>query len=142
MSLDKYSSIINIPYVKSNKKHMTLEERAAQFQPFSALTGYEDSLDETNRITENKKLVTQDIKKIINEKINILLNHKDEIIKICYFSKDQKKQGGQYKIIEGKLKKINGLEHTIILQDNTEIIMNNIYTINSPLLDSIFNDFN
>ena len=138
MSLDKYSSIINMPYIKSNRKHMTLEERAAQFQPFSALTGYEDSLDETNRITEKQKLITQDIKKIIN----ILLNHKDEIIKICYFSKDQKKQGGQYKIIEGKLKKINELEHTIILQDNTEILMNNIYTINSPLLDSIFNDFN
>ena len=50
----KFANIINLPRPKSNNKPMSMHDRAAQFSPFSALTGLEDELSETAKITEKK----------------------------------------------------------------------------------------
>ena len=107
---NKYGDIINLPHHIS-KKHprMSLEDRSAQFASFVALTGYEDIIDETARITnakieldEESKLTLnrkiQEIKKKINEKLNIT---------ITYFIPDLKKTGGEYVEINGIVKKID-----------------------------------
>ncbi len=129
---NKYGDIINLPHHIS-KKHprMSLEDRSAQFASFVALTGYEDIIDETARITnakieldEESKLTLnrkiQEIKKKINEKLNIT---------ITYFIPDLKKTGGEYVEINGIVKKIDEYKKILILEDKTEILISNIIEI-------------
>lgn len=129
---NKYGDIINLPHHIS-KKHprMSLEDRSAQFASFAALTGYEDIINETARITnakieldEESKLTLnrkiQEIKKKINEKLNIT---------ITYFIPDLKKTGGEYVEINGIVKKIDEYKKILILEDKTEILISNIVEI-------------
>ena len=74
--MSKYDDIINLERPISKKRMpMSIENRAAQFAPFSALTGYEDAVKETARITDSKKILSEGIKEIINEKINYIKNN-------------------------------------------------------------------
>ena len=130
--VNKYEDIINLPHHIS-KKHprMSLEDRSAQFASFAALTGYEDIINETARITnakieldEESKLTLnrkiQEIKKKINEKLNIT---------ITYFIPDFKKTGGRYVTINGIVKKIDEYKRILILEDKTEILISDIVEI-------------
>ena len=75
--MEKYQDIINIPYNKSTKRRqMSLNDRAAQFAPFAALTGYEESLKEVSRTTTLKKELTQEDKDIISAKLNFITTNK------------------------------------------------------------------
>ena len=68
--MNKYDEIINIPHFElKNHKRMSIESRSAQFAPFSALTGYSDSIKEIGRLTNNKKELSEDIKELINLKL-------------------------------------------------------------------------
>ena len=129
---NKYDDIIDLPHHIS-KKHprMSLEDRSAQFASFAALTGYEDIINETARITnakieldEESKLTLnrkiQEIKKKINEKLNIT---------ITYFIPDLKKTGGRYVTINGIVKKIDEYKKILILEDKTEILISDIVEI-------------
>ena len=89
--MSKYDDIINLPhYEPKNHKRMSIESRSAQFAPFSALTGYEDEVRETARLTEKEIVLTNDQRLIINEKLNFLKD-KDIYVKVIYFIKDKKK---------------------------------------------------
>ena len=71
--MNNYDDIINIKNYKSKKRpQMSIYNRSAQFSPFAALTGYEESIDEASRITLNKSTISQDDKKILDIKFNIL----------------------------------------------------------------------
>ncbi len=51
----KYDDIINLPHHQSvNHAPMSLHDRAAQFAPFAALTGYDDAIEETTRLTQER----------------------------------------------------------------------------------------
>lgn len=107
--MSNYNDIIELNRpVSSKRRPMSVEMRAAQFAPFSALTGYNDAVQETARSTEAKKELSEGIKEIINEKLNYIKNNIEIIgdVKITYFIADLKKSGGSYKSIIGKVKKI------------------------------------
>lgn len=141
--MEKYKDIINLPYKKSkNRKQMSLEERASQFMPFSALSGYEASLEEMRRTTDKKIELSQENKDIISAKLNyIILNKLKEEITVIYFVKDKKKQGGMYKTINSSIKRIDEVRKKIIFIDKEELDINDVFNITSPTLDSIFNYF-
>ena len=141
--MEKYKDIINTPYKKSkNRKQMSLEERASQFMPFSALSGYEASLEEMRRTTDKKIELSQENKDIISAKLNyISLNKLKEEITIIYFVKDKKKQGGMYKTINSCIKRIDEVRRKIVFIDNEELDISDIFNITSPTLDGIFNYF-
>ncbi len=105
----KYDDIINLEHPTS-KKHprMSLENRSAQFAPFSALEGYEDAVSEEARITENKISLSEDEKEQISESLEVILKNPFQKIIITYFEKDKKKQGGCYKTLIGIIK---GIDH-------------------------------
>ena len=131
--MGKYDDIINLPHHVS-KKHpqMSLSARAAQFAPFAALTGHENAIKETARLTEKRVELDEQEKAILDYKMkeikrNILLN---PLVKITYFIPDEKKDGGEYVIIEGHIKKIDNNKHLIILEENIEIPMSEIIHIN------------
>ena len=141
--MEKYKSIIDLPYKKSSsRKHMSLNDRAAQFAPFSALTGYEESIKETSRRTTEKKRLSQEAKDIISAKLNfIVTNNLKENIKVVYFVKDDKKQGGKYLTIFIEIKRVDEVNKVIHFIDNQIISINDIIEVNSNTIDSIFIDF-
>ena len=137
-----YDDIINLPHHVS-KKHpqMSREERAAQFAPFAALAGYEDSVEETARITTKRIEINEEEKNILDMKVNML---KEQIkiqihpeIKIIYFVPDTKKEGGKYVSISGTLEKIDEFKQLIILDDKTEIPIKEIISISGESLSII-----
>lgn len=131
---EKYSDIINLPHHISQKHpQMSMEERAAQFAPFAALVGYEDAVEETARITTKRIELNEEEKNILDMKIQ-MLSEQIQIqifpnITIMYFVPDLKKEGGKYIKISGNLKKIDEYKHVIILDDKTQIPINDIIGI-------------
>lgn len=115
----KYDDIINLEHHVSTKhSRMSLENRSAQFAPFSALTGYEEAVKEEARVTESRIDIDEEAKIEVNEKLNYIIKHLDKniIVSVTYFEKDKKKQGGSYKTIKGIIKKIDDSRKTIKMQ--------------------------
>jgi hypothetical protein len=139
---NKYSNIISIPYVKSTRhKQMSLNDRAAQFAPFSALSGYEESISEVRRTTTSKKKLSQEAKDIISAKLQfIMTNNLQEEVLFTYFIPDERKQGGKYVDIKKKVKRVDEVMRTVYFTDRTSINIDTIYDIRSYSIDVIFVD--
>ncbi len=124
-NIHDYSDIINLPYKKSKKyKHMSQKNRAAQFAPFAALTGHKQLIQETQRLTEDKKELDENKKSILNQKLLYFIETKEKI-KITYL----KKSGGDYLTTIQRIKKIDSIYQTITLQNGQIIKMEDIYEI-------------
>ena len=129
--MNDYEDIINLPHHISQKHpQMSLEARSAQFAPFAALTGYEEVVKETERITVEKIELDEEEKSILNEQIQYILSNIDKKIKVCikYFVQDIKKDGGQYIIIKGIVSKIDKYKQFIVV-NNIEINIKDIIKI-------------
>ena len=129
---DKYESIINMKHHKSkNHPPMSIYQRAAQFAPFSALTGYKESILEAARITDEKICISDELKCMINDKLNYI---KDNIsshpkISIRYFKKDKTKNGGKYLEVDTIVKKIDIYNKYLLLENNTKVLFEDIVSI-------------
>lgn len=130
-----YDDIINLPHHTSKThKQMSIYDRAAQFSPFAALTGYESVIQETSRTTTQKILLSENQVAVINEKLLILNECLEQpLITIIYFKKDKKKTGGKYQTIQGKIKKIDETNKVLILQDGTKILLDDLYDIKADI---------
>lgn len=137
--MKNYDDIINLPHhVSKNHSQMSRYNRAAQFAPFSALTGYEESINEAGRYVTNKIELDDSNKEEINFKLNILnnlINQRNQVTFI-FFLKDKLKDGGCYKTIKGILKKYDEINKLIILEDKTKIYIDDIFSIKSPIFDN------
>ena len=137
MKYDKqYDDIINLPHHVS-KKHpqMSLYARSAQFAPFAALTGYEDAIKETSRETSEKIDIDDELKSILDSKLQIIMEHiknKPEI-SFTYFIPDSKKDGGSYITVIGIVRKIDLYNQHIYLTNDTEIPINDIINISGEI---------
>jgi len=137
--MKNYDDIINMPhYVSKKRPQMPMENRAAQFAPFSALTGYSDKIKETSRIVDKKIDLSDEEKNTINEKILLLRdNIKDNTqVSITYFIKDKKKDGGSYITTIDIIKKIDMYNKLIILESGIKILFDDVYNIESNLFDN------
>lgn len=135
--MKNYEDIIDIKYngIKNHQK-MSISNRAFQFAPFRALTGYNESIEEEARITINKHILTEEQYYIINEKINIIKNYiNKEKFNFTYFIKDKIKDGGIYKNINDYVIKVDEVKNLIILKNNIKINFNDIIDINSNIFD-------
>ncbi|RRC91889.1 hypothetical protein EII25_05495 [Erysipelotrichaceae bacterium OH741_COT-311] len=127
-------------YVKS-KRHpwMSNFDRAAQFAPFAALTGHKETLDETARYVSKKRSLSQDAFDLLNQKIQLLIQHKEEnpLITVTYFLKDSLKEGGCYVTLSSTMRNIDhqGYLH---LEDDTKILLDDILEIDSSLFQDYF----
>lgn len=129
---NKYADIINLPHhVSKTRPQMPIADRAAQFSPFAALTGYDSAIEETGRLTDSFIELDESRKAVLNEKLQSMLKiiKEQPEVAITYFQPDEKKNGGSYINISGVVKKIDEFEKCIILTDATKIPMKYIFEI-------------
>ena len=134
--MDNYSDIINLSRPVSKRPRMSLEQRSAQFAPFAALTGYKGQVKETARLTNKKIEINEELKEILNKKIQLIQKKIKEQpqIEITYFIPDSKKDGGKYETVTNSVKKIDTYKGEIILIDGTTIAIDEIIDINSVMM--------
>ena len=110
---------------------MSMQNRAAQFAPFAALSGYDESVRETQRLTDRRIEPDESEIAAINDKLQYLsLTMEDpQQISITYFVKDASKEGGSYETITGILKKIDAVSGNVVMDDGTKIPVSDIYAI-------------
>ncbi|MCR5625181.1 MAG: YolD-like family protein [Lachnospiraceae bacterium] len=131
---NKYDDMINMEYHKSNKHiHMSNYDRAAQFSPFAALTGYDALIGETARFTSEKIELSEIELKDLNEKyiqiIECLKNKSYPTISITFFAQDLTKEGGEYITIIGTVKKSDEFQRKLILENESVISFKDILNI-------------
>ena len=130
--MGRYDDIIGLPHHVSTTHHrMSMLERAAQFQPFRALTGYEDAVRETARLTDDWVELTEDEKSLLDAKLQKLADDiaSHPLATITWFQPDKKKTGGEYITTTGQLKKIDDFEGVLILLGGERILIENIVSI-------------
>ena len=130
--MGKYDDIIGLPHhVSSTRPHMPMLDRAAQFQPFRALTGYEDAVHETARHTDEKVELTEDEKALLDVKLQRLADDLADRpqVTLTWFQPDKRKAGGTYVTATGQLKKIDDLEGALILASGERIVIEDILDI-------------
>lgn len=136
-----YEDIINLPHhVSKTRPQMSMADRAAQFSPFAALTGYDAAIKETGRLTDEKIELDEDTKAALDMKQAYLVEVIDEQpeISITYFLPDTKKSGGEYVTVTGNLKRFDEYERLLILTDGKKIPMDDIADIECDLF-RVFN---
>jgi hypothetical protein len=126
----KYDDIINLPHhVSTTHPQMSRQDRAAQFSPFAALTGYDAAVKETARLTDRRMELDEYEKTALDEKLKEALKYPEEEITITYFRPDERKAGGSYLTVRSKVRKIKEYERLIVLEDGTKIPLDDISEI-------------
>ena len=141
MSTEKYKNIIGLPHHTSpTRPRMPQSDRAAQFAPFAALTGYDSMVEETARLTDAEDAYNEENTALIDKKLRILNELEDEhpYVEITYFVPDQRKSGGKYETAYGHIKLIDKIEGAIILRDKRRILFDKIRDIDSTAFNELF----
>ena len=128
----KYDDIIDLPHPTSqNHPRMSLHDRAAQFSPFAALTGHHAAIAETGRLTDQRiELDESEIARVDTE-----LQHLQELlpskptVSITYFVPDERKTGGSYRTVTGKVKRIDAVAGGIQMTDRREILIKDVFSV-------------
>ena len=134
MDYHRYDDVIYRQHPTS-KKHprMSRMNRAAQFAPFAALTGYEESIEETARLTDQRiELSDEDISNI-NIKLNLIKERIKERPKVAiiYFQPDERKEGGAYITVTGKVRRIDEVNRVLVFDDERVVWIENMINVNT-----------
>lgn len=134
MNEKNYDDIIGLPhYVSQKRSKMSMHDRAAQFSPFAALTGYEEAVEETARLTDSKLIPDEERSAELDRTIRLILDSigsRPEIT-VLYFVPDQKKNGGKYEEYTGFLRAFSDYDRVFIFEDGKKIAVNDIYDLKS-----------
>jgi len=128
----RYDDIMNLPHHQSiERAHMSLHDRAAQFAPFAALSGHEEAIEETARLTDEKIILDESAIEKINEKLYEISMHLSEKrnVSVTYFKPDALKQGGAYLTDVGSIKKIDNNEKHVLMDSGMKIKLEQIVGI-------------
>lgn len=127
-----YDDIIYLPHhVSQDHPQMPLRERAAQFAPFAALTGYEAAVGETARLTsERRELDPQEAEELNRRLTDLSARLKDRPkVTIEYFVPDERKSGGAYFTVAGRVRHISIAERVLVMEDETVIPMEDVDSV-------------
>ena len=132
----KYNEIMGLPHhVSKTRPQMPMSDRAAQFAPFAALTGYDAAIKETGRLTDEKIELDVEALSALDMKYQLLMEAHDEApeVTITYFQPDERKAGGKYITATGAVKKVDDFEWQITMQDGVKIPMDDVLSIEGEL---------
>lgn len=135
-----YDDIINLPHhVSKIRPQMSMLDRAAQFSPFAALTGYDAAIKETGRLTDERIELDEEALTALDRKYQLLINALDDApeVTITYFQPDERKDGGKYITATGAVKKVDDFERRITMRDGTRIPMDDVLSIDGELFSSL-----
>lgn len=138
--MKEYREIINLPHhVSKTRPQMPMSDRAVQFAPFAALTGYDSAIKETGRLTGERVELDVEALSALDMKYQLLMEALDEApeVTITYFQPDERKAGGKYVSAVGAVKKINDFERRITMRDGTRIPMDDVLSIDGELFSSL-----
>ncbi len=130
-----YEDLMDLPHhVSAVHPPMGMHERAAQFSPFAALTGYEDAIIESRRLTHRKIELSEDEKRELDQKQRILtaLLPQRPTITVTYFVPDTRKQGGSYQTVTAALRRIDETAQTLHMTDGQVIALEQIVALELP----------
>lgn len=122
--MGRYDDILNTHWPRpTSRPRMSIEDRAAQFAPFAALTGYDDVLTETARLTQRPVFLTEESLEELNRQLKLAavkIDTQPEVT-MTVFYEDARKEGGRFETVTGKLKKIDLYQGGLVLTDGREI---------------------
>ena len=130
--ISRYADILDLPHhVSETRPAMSLHDRAAQFAPFAALTGYDDAIAEADRLTEGRAELTEEAKAEIDARLQALreeLRSRPEVT-LTVFRADKRKKGGAYITLRGRVLRLSEEEQTLTMEDGTKIGFENIIKV-------------
>ena len=127
-----YDDIIHLPHhVSRNHPQMPMLDRAAQFAPFAALTGYEAAVGETARLTSERRELDAQEAEELNRRLAALISHLPDRpeVTIEYFVPDERKAGGAYVTVTGRVRHISVPERTLVMEDGTVIPIEDVVSV-------------
>lgn len=136
----KYNEIMGLPHhVSKTRPQMPMSDRAAQFAPFAALTGYDAAIKETGRLTDERIELDVEALSALDMKYQLLMEAHDDApeVTITYFQPDERKAGGKYVSAVGAVKKIDDFERRITMRDGTRIPTDDVLSIDGELFSSL-----
>ena len=132
----KYDDMIGLGHhISRTHPPMARIKRAAQFASFDALTGFGAAIHEAGRETEEKKEMSEDEIDMIDARLAVIEKHINEQpnITVTYFLPDNKKAGGRYVTVSGKVKKLDGMKCAIIMTNGTKIPIGDVQYIDGDM---------
>lgn len=136
----KYDEIMGLPHhVSRTRPQMPMSDRAAQFAPFAALTGYDSAIKEIGRLTDEKIELDEEALTTLDMKYQFLMDALDDEpeVTITYFQPDERKAGGKYVSATGTVKKVDDFERRITMRDGAKIPMDKVLSIDGELFSSL-----
>ena len=136
----KYDDIIDLPHhVSATRPRMSMIDRAAQFSPFAALTGYDAAIKETGRLTDERIELSEESRAALDRKQQLLLDNLADCpeVSVTYFVPDERKSGGAYVAVPGRVKKVDMFERLLILTNGIKIPLDEILDMESELFSGI-----
>ncbi len=136
--MQDYEDIIHLPHhVSETHPRMSRLNRAAQFSPFAALTGYGAAIQEAGRLTDRKIQLDEDSQAVLDRKLAILREQlsKHPEVSVTYFQPDGKKDGGAYASFSGQVKKIQDYEQLLVFTDGTQIPFSDILDLDGEMFE-------
>lgn len=127
--MSEYDDIIDLPRPRSAHEPMPMSDRAAQFSPFAALTGYDAAIDETARLTDERIELSPDEREELDYKQQYISTLDDPTVTVTYFVPDARKAGGAYVTHTGVLKRIDETEHALVFEDGTWVDLDEVVGI-------------
>lgn len=127
--MSEYDDIIDLPRPKSKHEPMPMSDRAAQFSPFAALTGYGDAIDETARLTDRRIELSEEESAELDYKQQYLATLDAPTVTVTYFVPDERKSGGAYVTHTGVLKRVDEVERMVVFKDGLRVPLDEVMDI-------------
>lgn len=138
--MSNYDDILHLPHPTSKThRRMSRQDRAAQFSPFAALTGYEAVVEETRRLTDQRRELTEEEKAVLDARLRMVLEWQGSPpeVTVTYFQPDTRKSGGAYLTAQGHIKKLEEVKRVLVMVGGSEIPLDQIASIDSHILGSM-----
>lgn len=138
--MSNYDDILHLPHPTSKThRRMSRQDRAAQFSPFAALAGYEAVVEETRRLTDQRRELTEEEKAMLDARLRMVLEWQGSPpeVTVTYFQPDTRKSGGAYLTVQGHIKKLEEVKRVLVMVGGSEIPLDQIASIDSPILGSM-----
>lgn len=135
--MSNYDDILHLPHPTSKThRRMSRQDRAAQFSPFAALTGYEAVVKETARLTEKRPVLTEDEVAELDARLRLAMELDAEVT-VTWFQPDAKKSGGSYVTTTSRVKKADELQRILTMEDGTQIPIQEVTAVESTIFNRI-----